>query len=174
MKIVTNEKQIIENIRKFNNELNSHADGNINIETNTLINNIPHYRAWYCIYDTKSKKYLFAPSKYIGYKDMSALIYHKKNRAGMDGRKTESTLTTWYEQISSSHPDYMKLSEKLRTFCSQYGKKPNSLFRIHIVLDITKKDSREDEITELIWKVYLGLSKNNKTVLKARINKTKI
>jgi hypothetical protein len=174
MILVTNETQVVENIYTFNKEVETYLDNNQDAPINTLVNNIPHYRAWYCIYDKESKTHLFAPSKYIGYKGMNASFYHKENTTGLDGRQTESVLANWYEQIPSFHPQYEDLSEKLRGFCSRFGKKPNSLFRISIVLETQEKGSIEGDVVDLIWKIYQRLTYDNKAILKAKINRLKV
>jgi hypothetical protein len=174
LSFVSNETQVIKNIKQFNKEMKKHASNNTVASIENLVNTLSTYRAWYCFYDNNTNSYQFAPSKYIGYKGMNARIYHTLHRSGMDGRQTESVLANWYEQISKNHPLYDELSEKLRFFCSKFGKKPNSLFRINIVIDTNNVDSLEDNIVELIWKIFLGLSKSNKQLLKTKIDRIKL
>ena len=90
--IVTSDEDVVENIINFNKEVLLYNQETQTSAIATLVDNISHYRAWYCLLDSNTNKYLFAPSKYIGYKKMSAEIYAQYNRAGLDGRKTESSL----------------------------------------------------------------------------------
>ena len=87
---------------------------------------------------------------------------------------TEKTLSNWYEEISTKHPDFEKLSLELSIFCSRYGKKPNSLFRINIPIIEQEDDSLEGDVVDLLWKVFLGLNKKNKELIKSKIKKYKI
>jgi len=51
MKIITTQSKAIKNIMKFNEEVESYLDKKGGEALETLVNNIPHYRAWYCLYD---------------------------------------------------------------------------------------------------------------------------
>lgn len=170
--LINHQEEVIDNIKRFCDELEG-ADKSENKALHTLIENIPRNRAWYFFYDESSKKYKFAPSKYIGYESINAEMYYK-SRHLLDGRNTESVLSNWYEQISKGHPNYEELSTELKKFCSKYGKKPNSLFRINILIENKNKDSIENDVVELIWKIYLGLSNENKDLLKSKMNKLKL
>ncbi|MGF1733612.1 hypothetical protein [Photobacterium kasasachensis] len=171
MKTVTSYDQAIENIRKFNEEVESYPNNNPALKT--LVNNIPHYRAWYCMHDVKNDKYYFAPSKYIGYRDIDSKTYAEFNRDGLDGRKTESTLSAWFETISINHILHDKLTEQLMEFCSQFGKKPNSLFRINIPLNKPEESSLEANVIEFIWNAYQNLSDEGRNEVKNKINRYK-
>lgn len=60
---------------------------------------------------------MFAPSKYIGYKEMSAQKYNNKDGTGADGRKTEVVLRKWF--IKKDKPE---LLDELRNRMLAYGK----------------------------------------------------
>jgi hypothetical protein len=173
MKIITKINQAVENIKLFNTEVNSILNGETDTAIKTLVDNIPHYRAWYCFYDKPSGRNLFAPSKYIGYYGIDARAYTKYNRKGLDGRQTESILSTWYETISSSHRKHNILSEELREFCMKFSKKPNSLFRINIILKKTPRSTLETNVVDFVWNAYQNLSDENRNQLKVKINKYK-
>jgi hypothetical protein len=171
MKTITNQNQAIDNILKFNEEVNSYLNNKEDLALDTLVNNIPHYRAWYCIYDLNNDSYYFAPSKYIGYSDINANTYTEFNRNGLDGRKTESILSTWYETLSKSDNLHGKLSEQLMEFCAKYDKKPNSLFRINVPLNKPTKATLEDNVIEFIWNAYKNLSSEARKEVKDKINR---
>lgn len=173
MKTITNQEQAIENIKQFNNEVNSFLDSNTKPGVETLVSNIPHYRAWYFFYEKESGSYLFAPSKYIGYSHIDAQIYTELNRTGLDGRQTESILSTWYETISVSHKDYEQLSDQLRLFCSKFDKKPNSLFRINAEISKSPQTTLEEKVVDFIFDAYQNLSNESQRLIKARIIKHK-
>ncbi|WP_419533742.1 hypothetical protein [Endozoicomonas sp.] len=174
MKTVTSQQQVIKNIQQFNKEANSFLNGaDISENVETLVRNIPHYRAWYCFIDQDSGDYLFAPSKYIGYADINAASYHEFNQNGLDGRQTESVLSTWYKTIdeSDSHEMYQDLCEKLREFCSIFGKKPNSLFRINIPFEKSLDVSLENDVVNFIWKAFQNLSPDSRQQLRNKITR---
>lgn len=169
MNPITTHKQAESNIKLFNKEVMPALSGSVGADIDTLISNMPHYRAWYCLYDEQNDSYLFAPSKYIGYLGINASIYAKFNRTGLDGRQTEGVLATWYETISSNHADYKKLSQKLMEFCSLFGKKPNSLFRINIPLNRGKFNCLDKQVADFIWNAYKCLPEEIRTELKNKI-----
>ena len=172
--LVENTKQVIKNIKHFNKEIQSYKSSKNDKALITLVNNIPHYRAWYCFFDKKTKQYLFAPSKYIGYVNMDAVKYHKDNRKTLDGRKTESKLASWYEEVTKASPLYDELCKKLKEFAQLYDKTPNSLFRINIELETIKDNSIENELVRFITKIYKQLSKENQKIVRSQLNKYKI
>ncbi|HCE2668629.1 TPA: hypothetical protein NGU48_000591 [Vibrio parahaemolyticus] len=171
MKTVTNVEQVIKNIKQFNNEATSLLTHPVSSDIENLVNNIPHYRAWYCFFDEDCNDYIFAPSKYIGYSEIDAKTYAEYNRNGLDGRKTESVLSTWYETMSDSHQDYEKLCEKLREFCVKFEKKPNSLFRINVPCTKSAKSTLEEDVVEFIWNAYQNLSSDSRRQIKNKIIK---
>jgi len=173
MKVITTHKQAIENIVQFNKEVNSFLLDEADSAIGTLVNNIPHYRAWYSFYDEASRDYLFAPSKYVGYTKINAQTYEEKHQTGLDGRQTESALSAWYETISDSHEEYELLSKQLREFCSKFDKKPNSLYRINIPYVKPVEANLEDSVVDFIWNAYQRLSLESRSKLKSKINRYK-
>lgn len=171
--VVNSDSEVIKNIRRFNEEVFSFKKDKGNIAIATLVENISHYRAWYCLFDEESGKYLFAPSKYIGYKEMDAETYEKYNRSHLDGRKTEKTLAHWYELIDQRHQKYEELYNDLFLFCMQFGKTPNSLSRLNIVLEDQNELSLQESTVSLIFDVYQKLSQKHKDILKQKILRAK-
>ncbi len=170
MNPVTTLNQSIENIKKFNEEAFSYLEDKENSDAGTLVKNIPHYRAWYSVYDPNTDSYIFAPSKYIGYNGIDAITYSEKYTE-LDGRQTENVLSTWYETISKDHEKYDLLSKQLREFCTAFDKVPNSLFRINIPLNKQTNITLETNVTEFIWNAFQNLSEENRKLLKIKINR---
>lgn len=173
MKTIASNKQVITNIMQFNKEASDFLHGKADPAVTTIVSNIPHYRAWYSFYDKTNDSYLFAPSKYIGYAEIDAQTY-EKNQGNMDGRQTESALSTWYETISDSHEEYERLSEQLSEFCAKFDKKPNSLYRINIPYVKPVGSSLEDSVIDFIWNAYQNLSDESRSKLKNKITRYKI
>lgn len=159
----------LSNIEHFHEECISFDKQTSSFAVATLVENIPYYRAWYCHVDSKTGQHLFAPSKYIGYQEMTAESYALYNRAGLDGRTTESVLATWYETIDTSHPKYAELYKAFCEFCKRFEKKPNSLFRLNISKQPVQAEELEDDVCQLLFKIYKGLSAKNQATLKQKI-----
>ncbi|MFC6039278.1 HNH endonuclease [Paenisporosarcina macmurdoensis] len=105
------------NIIKFNDDLKENKEMRKRF--------LSHFRQWYYIKELD----LFAPSKYIGYKNMNAHKYNNKDGTVADGRKTEATLKTWFVKR-----DMPELFEELQKRMSEFGRvKANS--ELHILKD---------------------------------------
>jgi len=113
-------------------------------------------------------------TKYIGYSDINAKAYAKFNRNGLDGRKTESILSMWYETLSKSDKLYEELSEQLMEFCAKFDKKPNSLFRINVPCINLTKVSLETNVVEFICNTYQNLSSEGRKEVKDKINRYRV
>lgn len=114
--LVENLYEVKRNIAQFNEDL---------VENEELRKKFfSHFKQWYYIAELD----MFAPSKYIGYKDMNGFKYNYKDPR-MDGRKTEAVLKRWFLK-----KDIPELLEELSTRFSIYGKiKKGS--QIHILKD---------------------------------------
>jgi len=173
MKTVTTQSEVEQNILQFNAEIESSKKPRPEYPALELVNNIPRFRSWFYIFNEREKKYSFAPSKYIGYANINAKIYNEKKHSELDGRQTETALASWYEVLSPTDPLHEILSDELGKFCNAYGKKPNNTSRINIIKVIQNEDSIENDVVNLIWKIYVGLENKNKAILKTKINKYK-
>lgn len=167
--LVTSLTEVIENIKKFSRELASYEDGDSDRYVDYVMENMSHYRAWYAYKDEKTGTYLFAPSKYIGYQDMTANKY-VETYAYMDGRKTEKILSEWFEMLDESEEDFDFLNRKLLTVFSATGKTINALFRINVLKREEDNELLEKDLVDLIYKVFLGLSDESKAVIKQKIS----
>jgi len=139
--LVTNPVQAIDNVQRYNRNLGKFTDL------------MPYARAWYAI---KNKDgWLFAPSKYVGYQELSPDDYLTLD---LDGRVTESVLERWSTLIADGHPQYEELHTALNELCARHGKKPNSLARIAIIQTAAAPPAFTDELVELLAAVYRQLS----------------
>lgn len=83
---VTNLQQVIENMKRFEQDLNVEAK---------LRKQLKQFHQWYYVHDGD----LLAPSKFIGYQNMTGNLYVNKRllrRAKLDGRETEHVLKTMF------------------------------------------------------------------------------
>ena len=87
------------------------------------------FRHWYYFDEID----MFAPSKFIGYKNMNAKTYEAfivSDPNNLDGRDTEKVLIKYFDEASGEEKD--KLVEKLSAFLSQYGKSINARGVVHV------------------------------------------
>jgi hypothetical protein len=126
---------------------------------------IPYNRAWYAV--RQGKAWLFGPSKFVGYDEMSAKEYLEREQGRLDGRITESVLRKWSELLEDGHPKHDELHAALGAFCARYGKKPNALARISIVNTATAATTVSpmfsDELVALMVAVYKKLTPAQKS-----------
>lgn len=94
-----------------------------------LISRLSNFRRWYYFEEID----LFAPSKFIGYKDMNAKTYEAFAVSGQDklnGMNTEKALKNLFEEVFGNDKD--ELIAKLSACLSQYGKSINAMGAVHI------------------------------------------
>jgi hypothetical protein len=118
--LVTNEAQALDNIQRFKGELDRSPG---------LQERLAYARAWYTGFESDGS-YTFGPSKFIGYRELSADEYLAGG--GLDGRQTEHRLRQWFVEIGPDHIAYAPLLEQLHDFLAGYGKAPSSAMRINI------------------------------------------
>lgn len=115
LKLVESLDEIKKNIIQFNHDIE------VNEEMRKRF--LAHYKQWYYIKELD----MFAPSKFIGYKDMDADKYNNKDGTGADGRKTELALRNWF--VKKEVPELLiELQERM----SRYGNVKKSS-QIHIL-----------------------------------------
>jgi hypothetical protein len=157
IKPVTSRDQVIDNIERYNAELEKFADL------------MPYARAWYAL--PTENGWLLGPSKFIGYQELSADTYLNKGREPLDGRMTESILQRWADLIEEGNPRYDELHTVLNELCARFGKKPNSLARISIIYydEPSAEAASGNELVELLAAVYRRLTPADKTAFRKRI-----
>src|SRR5260221_3679882 len=124
MPLITSRTELVQNIRKFSDRAQDFADL------------MPYYRSWYAVRNESG--YLFGPSKFIGYQDLSPEEYlasaYSSEAHGriqgqdvLDGRVTEVVLKRWSDLVELGHPEHQVLHSALNELCARYGKRPNAL-----------------------------------------------
>lgn len=121
LKIVTVPAQAYRNIETFQSEVRANPD---------LQSRLAYARAWYAHQD-QAGKWLFAPSKFIGYQDIDAKTY-LEGAEESDGRRTEAQLQSWFNVVDPATPLHDELSSMLVAFLAQYGKAPSTKMRINV------------------------------------------
>lgn len=113
-------EEALVNARVFKNALKS---------SEVLINRLNYFRHWYYFAEIDS----FAPSKFIGYKDMKASTYiafSNSEQKKLDGRHTENELRKLF--VTAEDEVKNNLINKLSDFLSEYGKSLNAIGTVHI------------------------------------------
>jgi uncharacterized protein (DUF433 family) len=93
-------------------------------------------RAWYAS-QRPDGKWVFAPSKFVGYDYATAENYLKDagRAAQRDGRQTERVLEQWFEVVPAHTRRGRELMEALQAFLAKFGQMPNSRARINVLRD---------------------------------------
>lgn len=136
-----------------------------NLHAKDMAERMPYNRSWYAV--RVGREWLFGPSKFVGYDNLSARQYLDNPVAeGIDGRVTEGVLQQWSELVEQGHPKYEELRLALSEFFARLGKKPNSLARISVVRSKNQEVSPEtfpDELVSLMVAVYQRLTPAQKS-----------
>ncbi len=119
-------QEVVESTKSFNRGLN---------EEPGLYKRLSGFRAWYYIPEIDG----IGPSKFIGYRDVSANFYlaHTGKRGEatfprskpLDGRATESVLEKWFEVTEPGTAEHEYVLEMTKELLDQWGKKPSKLAR---------------------------------------------
>lgn len=160
--IVPTLTQALSNIERFTEELDKSAE---------LRRRLAFARAWYA-HQTADGHWLFAPSKFAGYKDMTAEEY--VNDDPRDGRRTEKQLQMWFTQLPETDPLYEELSEKLAAFLHKYDKPPSAAFRISVTNDFYQSRMANDgasdrTLADLLIAVGLRLAPTERARVRAAL-----
>ena len=131
--IVPTRAQALQGIKRFKDELAKSPE---------LQRRLAYARAWY-VHPDNEGVYHFAPSKFCGYKDMTAEEYI--NDDPRDGRQTEKQLRSWFTQVPETSPLYKELSERLTGFLDGYGKLPSSAIRINVTQEFLESHAAADD-----------------------------
>lgn len=117
--LVANQKEAMDNIITFNADLRSHQGAH-------LITILSNFISWYAI-DGPDGSILLAPSKFVGYSNMTAGLY-KNVYKSTTGRDTELHLARWFDRPSAA--EEQRLLGALTKFLSGFGKAINKRARI--------------------------------------------
>lgn len=168
--LVTEYDEVINNVKAFNQGLEEGED---------LEYQLSYFRAWYYV----PKLDMVGPSKFIGYKGMTANEYMNSN--DLDGKETVSRLGRWFKDLDEEMPEFRYVDQLTERLLAKYSKRVNSVawYNIPINWKIDKAVSQgidlqnsttefEREIApivEVFWRAYLGLYPEDQRVLAKRI-----
>lgn len=131
-----------------------------------LIEVIPYIQSWIAVRGADGSL-TFAPSKFIGYRDMTSEIYDR-NYMGMDGRLTEVAIKDWVRIIKKDDQCYEQARDQLFDFCAKLGKKPNGRCRISLLLD-ADTETVTSKLVGLLIEVYKSLPADQQKIVRRQI-----
>ena len=160
--LVTNPAEVEANTVRFPSELES---------SSALQDRLSYARAWYAFPHSKGG-WSFVPSKFGGYKDMTAFEY--LDGSPRDGRRTESQLDQWFIEVQEEDELHAELYAGLVAFLDCYGKIPSTKARISVLADFYLTDEEPDDkadaaIVDLILQVAKKLPKQELARLRAAL-----
>lgn len=133
--LVRTPQEVTNNILSFQNEI-----------TTEMQTRLSYARAWYAL-QTDDGEWKFGPSKFIGYRNMTAQKYLSSTHGNeLDGRKTEKKLKDWFVEVSENDEElWPDMFEKLSNFLDQYGKSPSSVIRINVEIKYYNQNSNQKD-----------------------------
>lgn len=127
--LVSNPEQVIENIMRYQVALDDEERGE------KLRGLMSRVHAWYAV-RPDGERWLFAPSKFVGYVDNTAAAYFLE-RGSRDGRKTEDILQQWFHSIEPGTRQANTLDQALREFLRSHGHSgPRKSARISLLAEV--------------------------------------
>jgi hypothetical protein len=172
---VKNYDEVIETVRNFNKGLEEGVG---------LENKLSYFRGWYYIPELDA----VGPSKFIGYKGMTAKEY--MNRNDLDGRETNEILSQWFKWFDvkdGETPENKYLADLTERLLERFDKAPNLSiwyaaprgWKISIHKSSPPSTSNQGEstaidnrpIVEVFWRAFLSLYPEDQDALAQRITK---
>ena len=102
--------KVIENIARYQNEV---------IREPGLVGRMTMVRPWYAD-RANDGKWLFGPSKFVGYASCTAEAYLSKTDK-RDTYRSEAVLKEWFDIVPSASPFEAEVADALRRFLNAYG-----------------------------------------------------
>lgn len=137
--------QVIENIKNFQTELNK------NNQKNDLVTALGQFSNWFA-YKDESGKWIFGPSKFIGYQEISLEKYENKYENKLDGRQTDAILRQW--KITPSKEDLPELIDNLNRFLNNYRKRMKKTANIYLLSEDPYGETEESKAIIAILKTW--------------------
>lgn len=137
--LITSFAEAEKHIRQYGRELRNSVE---------MQRRVANHRSWYAI-PGGPNSWIFAPSKFVGYRHASAAEYlaasgHDGDR---DGTKTERVLKEWFHPVDPASPRGRDLNNALREFLAEFGK-PNKVARINLKLEELEAGVARNRIDE--------------------------
>lgn len=122
---VSRPSEVATNIRRFADEL----PGSPGLQAT-----LGYVHAWYALQGDNGH-WLFAPSKFVGYRDNTAKLYLDTFRKAPDGGRPERTLGSMFEPVDPDSSLGRVVMDALVDYLGDYGRTPRRRVRISVVSD---------------------------------------
>lgn len=158
--LVADYDDVVDNIRGFNDSLPAFVE---------MRQRLSYFTAWY--YSPELD--LVAPSKFIGYKGMTAQQYLSAFQ-GISGTATEVVLKRWFQPAAVGRPSHRHVVELVSSLLGRYAKRPSRRARYNIPWRM-RSDLSPSETTptlELVWRAFQALGPDEQLALAERINES--
>lgn len=135
-RIVSHENEVERNIIAYQHEVEASPD---------LAGRIRQHPAWYAIRSPEGE-WLFGPSKFVGYENMTAEAYMKvaAKGGGGDGRATERVLEKWFDIVPSDSARHRELKSAFDSFAQRFGKSAHGRWRVSVPREASRVTQRTD------------------------------
>lgn len=130
--LVSRPSEVAANIRRFAQELPGSRE---------LQDRLSYVHAWYA-YRSESDGWLFAPSKFVGYRDNTVKQYLGTYRKVPDGGRPEQRLRGMFAEVDPDSSQGRALMDELYDFLGEYGRTPRRRVRISVVSDDATDEPR--------------------------------
>ncbi len=120
---VSHPPQVIANIRRFADEL----PGNPALQAN-----LGYVQSWYAL-RIEGDRWVFAPSKFVAYRDNTAKRFLETFRKRPDGGRPEQILRTMFDEIDPESGLGRQLMDELHDYVGGFDRTPRRRVRISIV-----------------------------------------
>ena len=141
--LIANQNEAVENILRYQTAL---ADDRLGEELKKLMSMV---HVWYAV-RPPGKRWLFAPSKFVGYAGNSAEAYFR-NRSARGVRDTERVLRQWFHVVEPGTRHADSLDGALRDFLRSHGHSgPRRGARICVAAEILEEVSGGSPVSDRI------------------------
>ncbi len=121
--LVSRPSEVVANVRRFADEL----PGSPGLQAT-----LGYVHAWYAL-QLDGGQWIFAPSKFVGYRDNAAKLYLGTSRKVPDGGRSEQTLRRMFAETDLDSGQGRMLMAALIDYLAEHGRSPRRRVRISVV-----------------------------------------
>ena len=162
--IVESKKDLLENVFRYRGVLDN-ARG---YQKEVLLNIIPRVNSWILAFDTESKNWFVAPSRFCEYKDTSVAFYLDKHQQ-RSRASTENRIEDWIKTLDISHSLYAECRSALERMTAYFGKSLRAPCRISIIKSYEPTRMLGYAFEDLVRRLDDDVSQSARLSRKARI-----
>ena len=107
--LVTKYDEVRENVQTFNEVLRG---------LESLQANLLRFKSWYYLPELDA----VAPSKFIGFADMTGDYYEANRKGGLNGGLTDPRLSRWFQEVEQDSKEYRHVFDKVQQLLADNGK----------------------------------------------------